>query len=219
MYDEHNNANQKDQLQPNASLVKIGGLGEFHRGKGIPRSDLSDEGFPCLRYGEIYSTYGNTISSLKSRVVPEAASLAQTLKTGDIVFTEAGETAAEIGKAAAYIGPEPAYVGSHTIILRYHQQDPIFLAHALNSEHARRQKVRFGKGHSVVHIHVSDLSKVEIFLPSLSEQRTISDILRVWDEAIEKFRTLHDATVLQKHGLMQKLLTGEWRVNSKRVSA
>ena len=218
MHDKHN-ANQKGHLPPNASLVRIGDLGEFHRGKGIPRSDLSDEGLPCLRYGEIYSTYGITISSLKSRVMPEAASLAQTLKTGDIVFTEAGETVSEIGKAVAYIGPEPAYVGGHTIILRNHRQDSIFLAHALNSEHARRQKVRFGKGHSVVHIHVSDLSKVEIFLPSLSEQRMIADILRTWDEAIEKLSTLRDATVLQKHGLMQKLLTGEWRVNSKKAPA
>ncbi len=40
----------------------------------------------------------------------------------------------------------------------------------------------------------------------------LAEILRTWDEAIEKLEVLKAAKKRQKRGLMQKLLTGEWRV-------
>lgn len=196
-----------DQLSSKAPLVRLDQIGKFFKGKGISRSDLSDEGFPCLRYGEIYSTYGNTAVGLKSRVSPKAVASAQVLKTGDIVFAASGETLSEIGKAVAYIGPEPAYVGGDTIILREHQQDSVFLAHALNSEQASRQKARLGKGQSIVHIHAPDLSGVEIYLPHLSEQRKIAEILRTWDEALEKLTALRATKKDWLTGITQ-VLTG-----------
>jgi len=167
---------------------------------------LSEEGFPCLRYGEIYSTYGNTTACLRSRVSPKAAASAQVLKTGDIVFAASGETLSEIGKAIAYIGSEPAYVGGDTIILREHHQDSVFLAHALNSEQAIRQKARLGKGQSVVHIHAPDLSGLEIYLPHLSEQRKVAKILRTWDEALEKLTALRAAKERRFVAIAQRLL-------------
>lgn len=207
-----------DQLSSKAPLVRLDQLGKFFKGKGISRSDLSDEGFPCLRYGEIYSTYGNTAVGLKSRVSPKAVASAQVLKTGDIVFAASGETLSEIGKAVAYIGPEPAYVGGDTIILREHQQDSVFLAHALNSEQAIRQKARLGKGQSIVHIHAPDLSGVEIYLPHLSEQRKIAEILRTWDEALEKLTALRAAKDARLDGLRDRLLFGALRMSKQRAN-
>ena len=208
--------NYRGQRASRSSLVRLGDIGEFLRGKGISRSDLSDEGFPCLRYGEIYSTYDNSVARLKSKVTPEVASSAKAMKTGDIVFAASGETLDDIGKAIAYIGPEPAYVGGDTVVLREHRQDPIFLAHALNSEQARRQKVRLGKGHSVVHIHVPDLSSVEILLLPLAEQRRIAEILRTWDNALEKLRILRTTKERRLGALRASLLFGRLRLKGER---
>lgn len=207
MLEEHK-LDRVDQLPSKARLVRLDQIGKFFKGKGISRSDLSEEGFPCLRYGEIYSTYGNTTACLRSRVSPKAAASAQVLKTGDIVFAASGETLSEIGKAVAYIGSEPAYVGGDTIILREHHQDSVFLAHALNSEQAIRQKARLGKGQSVVHIHAPDLSGLEIYLPHLSEQRKVAKILRTWDEALEKLTALRAAKENRLAGLRDSLLFG-----------
>lgn len=207
------NLNCNEKPLSHASLVRIGDIGKLYKGKGIRRSDLSDDGVPCLRYGEIYSTYGNTINCLKSRVSSKVASSAMALNTGDIVFAASGEKLDEIGKATAYIGPEPAYVGGDTVVLCEHQQDPIFLAHALNSEHARKQKARLGKGHSIVHIHAPDLSSVEIYLPPLHEQRRISEILQTWDDALEKLSALRTEKDRRLDALRISLLFGKLRLD------
>ena len=86
------------------------------------------------------------------------------------------------------------------------------MAHALNDADAARQKARLGKGQSVVHIHVPELLQVEVSLPPLHEQRKIAEILATWDTAIEKTEALAEQYRTQKHGLMQKLLMGKWRL-------
>jgi len=40
---------------------KLGDIVDFYKGKGISREDLSDNGTPCILYGELYTTYGEII--------------------------------------------------------------------------------------------------------------------------------------------------------------
>ena len=79
-------------------------------------------GIPCLRYGEIYTTYQDTIDNLQSHVSVEVASNATPLAYGDIVFAASGETRAEIGKAVAWLGHGQAVSGGDTVLLRDHGQ-------------------------------------------------------------------------------------------------
>lgn len=192
--------------------IPLSKIGIFLRGKGITKTDLTDSGIPCLRYAEIYTSFDDVVTKLNSVVSKEAALRATPIHTGDIIFATSGETAEEIGKAVAYLGSDPAVAGGDTIVLRGHGQDPCYLAYALNSWEAVRQKARLAKGNSVVHIHAKDLGEIRVPLPPLAEQRKIAEILRTWDEAIEKLEVLKAANLRQKRGLMQKLLTGEWRV-------
>lgn len=50
-------------------------------------------------------------------------------------------------------------------------------------------------------------------LPSLDEQKEITEFLDLLAEEIRLFQCLKDRWQLQKRGLMQKLLTGKWRVS------
>jgi len=55
--------------------------------------------------------------------------------------------------------------------------------------------------------------KLNLLLPDISTQRKISDILNTEKNEINLLKDLADAYRKQKRGLMQKLLTGQWRVN------
>ncbi len=181
-------------------------LGRFVKGRGITRADLVDTGTPCLRYGDIYTTYGDVTDELTSCVSADTAQRATPLHHGDIIFATSGETAEEIGKAVAWLGKGTAVAGSDTIILRDHGQDPVFLAHALNAHDAAKQKSRLGKGHSVVHIHEAEFAKVQVLLPSIPEQHKIAGILRTWDKAIEKLEMLLAAKKQIRNQLLSDLL-------------
>ena len=192
--------------------VFLSDLGRFVKGRSITRADLLDTGTPCLRYGDIYTTYGDVTDELTSFVSADTAQRATPLHHGDIIFATSGETAEEIGKAVAWIGNEAAVAGSDTIILRDHGQDPTFLAHALNAHDAARQKSRLGKGHSVVHIHEAELGKITVFLPPIPEQRKIGEILRTWDETIKKLDRLISREKYRQDTLTYSLVFGHRRL-------
>ena len=200
------------QDNPEWQKVKLGQFGTFYKGRGITKADLVEDGIPCLRYAEIYTKYDSIVNELSSSVSPNAAIKATPIQSGDIIFAASGETAAEIGKAIAFVGHYPAVAGGDTVIFRDHGQESAYLAHMLNSADVARQKTRLGKGQSVVHIHVPELFQVEVSLPPLHAQRKIVKILATWDTAIEKTKALAEQYRAQKRGLMQKLLTGKWRI-------
>jgi type I restriction enzyme S subunit len=60
----------------------------------------------------------------------------------------------------------------------------------------------------------SEFSKLPFPLPSLAEQRAIAEMLRTAQTDIDALNAEIEAVTRQKRGLMQKLLTGEWRVKA-----
>ena len=58
----------------------------------------------------------------------------------------------------------------------------------------------------------SEFSKLPFPVPSLAEQKAIAEVLRTAQTDLDALTTEIDALTRQKRGLMQKLLTGEWRV-------
>lgn len=196
--------------------VSVADIGTLHKGKGISRADLAPDGVPCLRYGEIYSTYGSITEHLISHVANDRANEGLELLPGDIVFAASGETAEEIGKALAYIGRTEGRVSGDTIVLRDHGQDPVFLGYLLNSDPVVRQKSRLGKGQSVVHIHAPDIATIELCLPPQSEQRKIAEILRTWDDALEKLTALRKAKERRLGAIRAALLFGRLRLKGLR---
>jgi type I restriction enzyme, S subunit len=61
-------------------------------------------------------------------------------------------------------------------------------------------------------INLQVLRPFLVAMPPLSEQRIISEILTAVDDKIEALRIKQTHFQTLKSGLMQKLLTGEWRV-------
>lgn len=65
----------------------------------------------------------------------------------------------------------------------------------------------------------SEFSRLPFPVPPLAEQQAIANVLRTSQLELEALTDEIEAVSRQKRGLMQKLLSGEWRVNSDKVSA
>jgi len=63
-----------------------------------------------------------------------------------------------------------------------------------------------------------DFSKIKILIPSLEEQQQISKTLSSSQHEIDLLKQLTEKYKTQKRGLMQKMLTGEWRVKPEIVN-
>lgn len=97
-------------------IVRLSDIGIFKKGRGLKKEELSDEGLPCIRYGEIYTHHNYIVKRYFSFVSSELAKCSQRIAKGDLLFTGSGETAEEIGKCVAFLGDESAYAGGDVII-------------------------------------------------------------------------------------------------------
>lgn len=193
-------------------VKKLGDLGEFFKGKGVPKSNIVEEGkYKCLTYGDLYTKYDYVIQNVKSFLNEENILESQEIKYGDICIAGSGETLEDIGKCAVFIDDEIGYAGGDIIVFRSNENS-LTLSYILNSDISKKQKYRLGQGHSVVHIYSSQLQNLKIPVPPLSEQKKIADCLSTWDNAIEKQNALINALTDRKKALMQQLLTGKKRL-------
>jgi type I restriction enzyme, S subunit len=197
--------------------VRLGQLGEFRKGSGIQRDQVLEDGLPCIRYGEIYTTHHDQIREFASFIDSKSALEAERLVTGDLLFTCSGETAEEIGKCVAFLGSCEAYAGGDIILLNPNGHNSLFMSYVLNSADVVEQKRKFGQGHSVVHISAANLAKLSFKIPARSEQDAIattidsaSDLIRGGEDDLAKMK-------LQKSALMQQLLTGKRRVKVEAI--
>lgn len=188
---------------------KLKNIGKFSKGKGLPGTEMTDTGVPCIGYGDIYTKYNFKFDKAQNYVSQEVANDSLKCKKNSLFFTCSGETAMEIGKCVCYTGNEDIYVGGDIAVLTTNNQvAPLFVGYHQNIQSSIKQKARYGQGHSVVHIYSDSLGKLGVAYPKdTTEQQRIADILSKWDEAVVLQEKLIEKLELQKKALMQKLLT------------
>lgn len=154
---------------------KIAVIGKFSKGKGITKEDIVDLGLPCIRNGEIYTTYTRKTYSIKSRISLELSKELVSVENGAVLFTGDGETVEDIGKCLVYVGDERLYVGGgiNIFVPDKSKANSEFLSYILNSDFVVYQKAREGKGEIVVHIYAKQLREILISIPPLPEQQAI----------------------------------------------
>ena len=93
--------NLLNELCPNGVEYKT--LGEIatdiYRGSGITRHQITESGTPCVRYGEIYTTYGIWFDHCVSYTNAEQIPNRKYFEYGDILFAITGESVDEIAKS------------------------------------------------------------------------------------------------------------------------
>ena len=165
---------QHDKKYP---MVKLGDIAiDIYRGSGITREQITEKGIPCVRYGEIYTTYNTWFSECISHTSLENISNPKYFEHGDILFAITGESVEDIAKSVAYVGNDKCLAGGDIVVLK-HEQEPRYLAHVLATYEARKQKSKGKIKSKVVHSSVPAIKEIEIPLPPLDIQKRYADVL------------------------------------------
>ena len=171
------------QLCPDG--VEYKALGEIavdiFRGNGIKREQVTDNGTPCVRYGEIYTTYGIWFDKCVSHTDEKEIPNKKYFGYGDILFAITGESVEEIAKSTAYVGHEKCLAGGDIVVLK-HTQNPKYLSYALSTSFAQAQKSKGKVKSKVVHSSVPAIRDIRIPLPPLPVQQEIVRILDSFTE-------------------------------------
>ncbi len=149
----------------------------WFRGNGIKREEVTADGKPCVRYGEIYTTYGLHFNSCVSHTSDTVVNNPKIAKKGAILFAITGESVEDIATSTAYLGDEEIYVGGDILVME-HKQDAKYIAYALSTTDARQQKSKGRIKSKVVHHNKNDISNIIIPVPKdIAEQSYIADLL------------------------------------------
>jgi len=160
----------------------LGELGELIRGNGLQKKDFTESGIGCIHYGQIYTYYGTYTYKTKTFVTEELAEKLQKVDQGDVVITNTSENIEDVGKAVAYLGKEQIVTGGHATIFK--PSNKIigkYLVYLTQTETFAFQKRKLAKGTKVIDVSASDMSKIIIPIPPLSEQARIVSILDKFD--------------------------------------
>ena len=93
--------------------------------------------------------------------------------------------------------------------------DPDYLDHLRKTSWWAHYINSGGSGSVRQRTYYDDLAALKLPLPELDEQKAIASVLNTARTDLAATEREIEALTRQKRGLMQKLLTGEWRVNSK----
>lgn len=153
---------------------------QWYRGAGIKREEVSNEGMPCIRYGEIHTSYNIWFKDCISHTDEAKQATKKYAEYGDILFAITSEDIPLVGNSVAYLGKEKIMVGGDIVVMK-HNQDPRYMAYALSTSDAIKQKGKGKVKSKVVHTNVPSLQEIVIPIPPMEEQQRIAAILDRFD--------------------------------------
>ena len=129
------------------TFQKLEDTTSFLKGKGVSKDDIADEGkTECIRYGELYTTYGELIKDVKSKTNLDIGNLLLS-KINDVIIPSSGETNTDIATASCVQKADVALGGDLTILRT--KNNGVFLSYYLNSS-KRYDIAKLAQGNSVV---------------------------------------------------------------------
>ena len=167
----------------NVVWMKMSEIGTFIRGKRFVRTDIVNDGVPCIHYGDIYTYYGLYATKSKGMLKYDLASKMRYAQKNDVVIVAAGENKEDIGIGIAWLGDEPAAVHDACFIFRS-DLHPQYVSHYLRSNYYHKQIVKHVSEGKICSISAKGLGNAIIPIPSYDEQVRIATLLNKFDELV-----------------------------------
>lgn len=187
--------------------VTLNDVATFSKGKGISKNDISDEGIECVRYGELYTRYGEMIYDVESKTNLDKTELKLSEKN-DILIPCSGETAIDLATASC-IQKDQVAIGGDITIIKTDQYAP-FIAYYLNQK--RSEIAKYAQGVSIVHLYPKDFKVLPMKIPSIKEQEKIIYLLEIVSKKEMLLEKKYQSYQDFKKYLMQQIFAQKLRI-------
>jgi type I restriction enzyme S subunit len=190
----------------------LGELGRVVNG-GTPASDEAeywDGDIPWITPSEVSQLKSPLVGTTERKISPLGLknSSAELLPIGSLIVC----TRATVGACCINSVPMATNQGFKSLVpkagieIRY-------VYHAINAR--QKELIRLANGSTFLEVTKPDFENFQIAVPSLEQQRLIADALDAEAMEITLLEQRDGLLQSQKRGLMQKLLTGEWRLDER----
>ena len=182
---------------------RLADIADLYKGTGISKDQLSDDGEPCILYGELYTKYkSETIREVISKTNIDNTKLVRS-KANDVIIPCSGETAEDIATARCVLNGN-ILLGGDLNIIRLHGYDGAFMSYQLNGRR-KYDIAKVAQGVSVVHLYGEHLKGVKTINPCLEEQKKIAKLLSLLDERIATQNKIIDKLQSLIKGINQRV--------------
>ena len=187
---------------------KLGQIGEFYNGlSGKSREDFGNGNCKFITYMNVYKNIiadESLCESVKIRKEEEQNSV----KYGDVLFTQSSETLEEVGYTSVWTHSSQPYLNSFCFGYRFYDSvmtNPIFIAHYMRSNYIRKAIMKEGQGATRVNLSAERLKNLNIFLPDIKGQNKIAEFLSGLEDRIHKEESVLENMTMEKSSLLQKM--------------
>ncbi|UPJ16754.1 restriction endonuclease subunit S [Bacillus cereus] len=182
-------------------------MGGFLKGKDLSKGDLTEEGHPCVLYGELYTKYDaviNKVTSFTSKTIPGLVKS----KKQDVLIPSSGESAIDIACASSLALDDVLIGGDLNIFRPIKNINGNFLSYQINGKR-KNELSKYAQGATVVHLYSSSIKNLKVAVPGLLEQEKISCFLDLLNKKIQLQQEKINLLKEQKKGYMQMIFNQE----------
>lgn len=155
----------------------LGELGQLIRGNGLQKSDFTEDGFPAIHYGQIYTFYGTFADKTKSFVSENLAKKLKKAQNGDVLLAGTSENIQDVMKPLGWLGNEIAISGDMFAYRPNTELDTKYLTYLLQTTEFQKYKEKYAHGTKVTRLNAEKFLRFKIAIPPLDKQKRIVNIL------------------------------------------
>lgn len=193
------------------NVITLGDYAQIFRG-GSPRPiqsflTTSDQGINWIKIGDV-GAGEKFIESTEEKIIPEGVSRSRMVYKGDLILSNS------MSYGRPYIMNIEGCIHDGWLVIQKYDRlfNREYLYYALSSDLTMRQYVAMAAGSSVQNLNKEKVSKVVLPCPKISEQKKIAAVLSSIDALIVDLQKLIRKKKDVLYGSMQKLMTGEIRL-------
>lgn len=156
-------------------------IGSVSRGGGFQKKDFTECGFPCIHYGQIYTSLGLHTYATSTFVRSSIFTKSKKAHPGDIIMAVTSENIEDVCSCTTWLGNGDVAVSGHIAVIS-HNLNPKYLTYFFHSSSFYQWKTKYAHGTKVIEVTPNKLLDVPVPVPPMEIQEEIVRILDSFSE-------------------------------------